>query len=244
MAETPTATAVTRRAKAAPEVAIDEAVVQAAEAASTRAAEILAQAEKANAALAASLANAEAMVAKITAETTAAMKTRDAALAELAQVAAERVKEAETAATEIAGKVLKDIRATADATGEKVRAGMAEAVASAEASYERLSAQVEASQAIAGRVALTVLPATGAAGAAMADGFGRARQEISDFISERLRQDMAAQAELLGCRSLGEMSAVQTRFIRNAVSQYSVEAARLAKLGNEMMSRMVSEQAR
>ena len=47
--------------------------------------------------------------------------------------------------------MLKDLNAAADAAGEKVRAGMAEAVAAAEASYERLSAQVEASRAVAER---------------------------------------------------------------------------------------------
>ena len=78
----------------------------------------------------------------------------------------------------------------------------------------------------------------------MAEGFGRARQEMTEFLSERIRQDMATQAELLGCRSFGEMSAVQMRFLRTAVNQYGEEAARLAKLGGEMMTRMAPESAR
>ena len=112
MAETKIASAAQRRAKAeparpegaperaaerAPERAIDEAVQRATEAAATRAAEVLAQAEKANAALAASLAGAEAMLASITAETGAALKARDAALAQMAEATAARVKEAEAA---------------------------------------------------------------------------------------------------------------------------------------------------
>ena len=64
---------------------------------------------------------------------------------------------------------------------------------------------------------------------------------MSDFLSERIRQDIATQAELLGCRSLGELSAVQMRFLRTAVNQYGEEAARLAKLGSEVMSRMAPE---
>ena len=174
------------------------------------------------------------MIARITAETGAALKARDAALAEMAEAAAARVKEAEAAAADVAGKMLKDLNAAANSANEKVRAGMADAVAAAEASYERLTAQVEASRAVAERA----IPAAGAAGAAVAEGFGRARQEMSDFLSERIRQDMATQAEFLGCRSFGELSAVQMRFLRTAVNQYGEEAARLARLGGEVMTRM------
>jgi len=162
----------------------------------------------------------------------------------MTEATAARVKEAETAAANAAGKALRDLQAAADAAGERVRAGMADAVAAAEASYEKLSAQVEANQAAAERATRQMVPVAGAAGSAVAEGLGRARQEVSEFVSERIRQDLAVQAELLGCRNLGEVTAVQMRFISAAVSQYGEEAARLAKLGTEVMTRMVPEQVR
>ena len=84
------------------------------------------------------------------------------------------------------------------------------------------------------------LQGAGSAGTAILEGMTEARREISGFISERIRQDIEAQAELLGCRSLEEMRAVQMRFFRGAVDQYSAEAARMMKLGTEIMSRALS----
>ena len=69
---------------------------------------------------------------------------------------------------------------------------------------------------------------------------GEARREMSAFISDRIRQDIEAQTELLGCRSVDEMRAVQMRFFRGVVDQYSAEAARMMKLGTEIMNRALT----
>ena len=124
---------------------------------------------------------------------------------------------------------------------------MAEAVGAAEANMAKLAEQAETSRAAveqATRQAVVwqegALQGAGSAGTAIVEGMGEARREISDFISERIRQDIEAQAELLGCRSLEEMRAVQMRFFRGAVDQYSAEAARMMKLGTEIMSRALT----
>ena len=124
--------------------------------------------------------------------------------------------------------MLKDLNAAADAAGEKVRAGMAEAVAAAEASYERLSAQVEASRAVAERATRTGDPGGRAPQGPRrgARAWAARARRSTEFVSERIRQDLATQAELLGCRNLDEVGAVQTRFFRTAVDQYSEGAAR------------------
>jgi hypothetical protein len=179
------------------------------------------------------------MIAKLSAEADAALKARDRAVAEVAETAAARVKEAEAAATGIAEKVLGDMRAAAETAGEQVRAGVAEALGAAEASFARLAEQAEANQAAAEAAARQIVPATGAAGAAVAEGLSRARQQVTEFVSERIRQDIAAQTELLGCRTLSEVSAVQTRFLRTAMDQYGAEASKLARLGSDVMTRIV-----
>ena len=70
-------------------------------------------------------------------------------------------------------------------------------MAAAEASYAKLSARVDAHRAAAERTTRVVMPA---ASAAVAEGMGRARQEMGAFVTERIRQDVAVHAELLGCR--------------------------------------------
>jgi hypothetical protein len=74
------------------------------------------------------------------------------------------------------------------------------------------------------------------AGATMLEGLTKAQKEASDFLSERIHQDLETQAELLRCRTFDEIREVQTRFFRTAMDQYSAEATKLIRIGSEMMA--------
>lgn len=69
---------------------------------------------------------------------------------------------------------------------------------------------------------------------ALMDVLSRARIELSDFVSERIRADLEAQQALLRCRSFDEVREVQVAFFRAAFDQYGGEAARLVRLGSEV----------
>jgi hypothetical protein len=75
------------------------------------------------------------------------------------------------------------------------------------------------------------------AGQAMIEMFTRAQAEISDFVAERIRQDLDAQQAFLRCRSLDEVRDVQVNFLRTALDQYGGEAAKLMRLGGEVAAR-------
>ena len=77
----------------------------------------------------------------------------------------------------------------------------------------------------------------GAAGAAMLEGLTKAQHEISDFITERIRQDVETQAEMLRCRTLDDVRDLQTRFFKTAVDQYAAEMSRLMQIGTDTMQR-------
>jgi hypothetical protein len=81
------------------------------------------------------------------------------------------------------------------------------------------------------------------AGAAMFEGVARVQREIADFVSERIRQDMETQQELLRCKSLDEVRVLQARFFKTAMDQYSAEATRLMRLGGELMARSMDRHA-
>ncbi len=76
-----------------------------------------------------------------------------------------------------------------------------------------------------------------AGGEALFDGVARTHRQIAEFVAERLRQDMAARQAFLGCRTLQDLRDVQSRFLRTAVDQYAEEAARLMRLGGEVLAR-------
>ena len=78
---------------------------------------------------------------------------------------------------------------------------------------------------------------------AMFEMFSMARVEISDFVAERIRQDLDAQQAFLRCRSLDEVRDVQVQFVRTALDQYGGEAAKLMRLGGEVATRTL-ERAR
>jgi hypothetical protein len=48
------------------------------------------------------------------------------------------------------------------------------------------------------------------------------------------------QSELLGCRTLEEVRAAQSRFFRTAIDQYAAEASQMMRLGTEAVSRSMS----
>jgi hypothetical protein len=75
------------------------------------------------------------------------------------------------------------------------------------------------------------------AGHAMFEVLSRAQAEISDFVAERIRQDLDTQQAFLRCRSLDEVRDVQVNFLRTALDQYGVEAAKLMRLGGEVATK-------
>jgi hypothetical protein len=77
------------------------------------------------------------------------------------------------------------------------------------------------------------------AGATLFEGVGRVQQEIAQFVSTRVREDLETQQQILRCRSLDDLREVQFRFVKTAMDQYSAETARLMKLGSEIMARSV-----
>jgi hypothetical protein len=77
-------------------------------------------------------------------------------------------------------------------------------------------------------------------GAAMLEGLTKAQTEISDFITQRIRQDVETQSEMLRCRTLDDVRDLQTRFFKTALDQYAGEASRLMKIGTDMMERSLA----
>ena len=117
-------------------------------------------------------------------------------------------------------------RSNTEATADTSEVPMTEAIASAQEAVA--SAQQE------------TLHNIGAAGAAMLEGLTKAQTEISDFITQRIRQDVETQTEMLRCRTLDDVRDLQTRFFKTALDQYAGEASRLMKIGTDMMERSLA----
>jgi hypothetical protein len=75
------------------------------------------------------------------------------------------------------------------------------------------------------------------AGTTLFTGLNEMQREIADFVAKRIREDMETQQDLLRCRNLDDVRAVQTRFFRTAMDQYSAETTRLMKLATDAMQK-------
>ena len=117
-------------------------------------------------------------------------------------------------------------RSDTEATADTSEVPMTEVIASAQEAVA--SAQQE------------TLHNFGAAGAAIFEGLTKAQTEISDFITQRIRQDVETQAEMLRCRTLDDVRDLQTRCFKTALDQYAGEASRLMKIGTDMMERSLA----
>lgn len=120
--------------------------------------------------------------------------------------------------------------AAAEAALEVAAETVAEAAEEVSSTADAVIDSVTASQ----QQALETLEA---ARASMFESVARVQRRIADFVSDRIRQDMEAQQELLRCKSFEEVRDVQTRFFRTAVSQYSEEATELFRIGGKAVAR-------
>ncbi|MFO1209100.1 MAG: phasin family protein [Amaricoccus sp.] len=106
----------------------------------------------------------------------------------------------------------------------------AEAMEAIESVEDRIIDRVTAEQ-------QELLEAVEATGQAVIEGTDSTRESLVDFVSERIRQNLDAQAALLRCQSFGEVRAIQSRYLKTAVDQYAGEASRLIALGRAVAAK-------
>lgn len=68
----------------------------------------------------------------------------------------------------------------------------------------------------------------------VAEAMGRYGQEFMGFVQDRLAEDAKTQQELMACRDLNEVAAIQSRFMERTMQQYTDETGKLVDLGREI----------
>ncbi|HVH02876.1 MAG TPA: phasin family protein [Amaricoccus sp.] len=110
------------------------------------------------------------------------------------------------------------IRGQAGAASKGVVEAAEESVEAIESTQDRLIDTVTAGQ----QEAIETIES---ASQAVLEAFTRARAEISDFVAERIRQDLDTQQAFLRCRNFDEVRDVQVQYLRTALDQYGGEVA-------------------
>ena len=69
----------------------------------------------------------------------------------------------------------------------------------------------------------------------MAENTARLYREWTEFMSHRLREDMALRQRLLSCTSGEDMAAVQAAFFKDAMEEYAAESRKMLQMTQDMM---------
>jgi hypothetical protein len=67
------------------------------------------------------------------------------------------------------------------------------------------------------------------------DAMMQMNNEIVNFVSERLKEDVKTQSELLHCNDLEGLQQAQLAYLEKAYVHYTVEAGKLIKMGMQMI---------
>ncbi len=70
---------------------------------------------------------------------------------------------------------------------------------------------------------------------AMAENTARLYREWTEFMSHRLREDIALRQRLLACTSGEDMAAVQAAFFKGAMEEYAAESRKMLQMTQDMM---------
>jgi hypothetical protein len=124
---------------------------------------------------------------------------------------------------------------TANAMKDSARA-LVETVAGS-VDHEAVGASTRESISRVARTQQQTLESMERAGTSILTALSEVQKEIAGFVSERIRQDLQTQQELLACRTLDDVREVQSRFLRSTIDQYSAEASKLMRLGAEIATR-------
>lgn len=153
-------------------------------------------------------------------------------------------KEAAEKGVETVGKAADTTAAAVEKAADKgTEVAEASAEAGAEAGEEAIEQVSSASDTAIDSVVISqqqAVETVEASSQAMMEGVTRMQREIVDFVSERIRHDMAAQQEFMRCRNLDDIRAVQAKFFQTAMDQYSAEATKLMRMGTEIFQKSVS----
>ncbi len=75
-------------------------------------------------------------------------------------------------------------------------------------------------------------------GTAWLENMGDLGGELSQFMAERIREDVKTQHEILHCRDAAKLQEIQSRFIQKAIEQYTAETGKLVELSHTFMDRL------
>lgn len=80
-----------------------------------------------------------------------------------------------------------------------------------------------------------------AMGAAWVENIAALQHEMIGFLTDRIKEDVKTQQELLRCKGLADVQKVQLAFVEKTYKHYLAEGEKLQKLGMSLLPSAVSD---
>ncbi|WP_299961306.1 phasin family protein [uncultured Roseobacter sp.] len=66
--------------------------------------------------------------------------------------------------------------------------------------------------------------------------------EVASFVADRIKEDVKTQHEILHCKNMTELQAIQTEFVQKALDQYQAETGKLVEMGTKTFAANLKDQ--
>ncbi len=73
-------------------------------------------------------------------------------------------------------------------------------------------------------------------GTTMLENMSAMGSEVTQFIADRIKEDVKAQHQIIHCKDAGELRKIQSDFVQNAIEQYTTETGKLVEMSNKFMT--------
>lgn len=73
--------------------------------------------------------------------------------------------------------------------------------------------------------------------AAWMEALGEMGSEMLNFVSERIKEDVKTQNEILQCKNAAELQHIQAQFVQRAMDQYHDETGKLIEISTKAFTR-------
>lgn len=81
-------------------------------------------------------------------------------------------------------------------------------------------------------------------GAGMIETLTALGNEVMQFVTARIAEDLKTQQALLACKDLAEVQRIQAEFVKTALEQYTAETGKLVQLGAGVMTSAMPQRAK
>ena len=64
--------------------------------------------------------------------------------------------------------------------------------------------------------------------------------EVMEFVTDRIREDVKTQHQILNCKNVSELQQIQAEFLENAFEQYQAETGKLLEMSTSVFKNLRS----